>query len=167
MNRRCPTEAARRGKPDDRDDIDALRAEARAATLDVRGGAALWSRDRPARVTDPMLSAALAGATESVVLVGTLDSMIVGYLLAHSVDTDGSGQVAEIVELWVTPPARGIGVGEAVMRALIDWARSRDCAELDAIALPGDRDTKNFFESHRLVARSISVSRRLHRDDRD
>jgi hypothetical protein len=29
------------------------------------------------------------------------------------------------------------------------------------VALPGDRDTKNFFESHGLVARAISVSRHL------
>ncbi|HET8929691.1 MAG TPA: GNAT family N-acetyltransferase [Acidimicrobiales bacterium] len=165
MNRGCPNEAARRGTPTDRADIDALRVEARAATREVRGGAALWGRDRPASVTEPVLAAALAGAADSCVLLGTLDGMGAGYLLARALDTDGSGRVAEVVELWVTPQARGIGVGEALMEELIDWANELDCGEVDALALPGDRDTKNFFESHGLVARAISVSRRLHRDD--
>ncbi len=161
MTNPCPNEAARPAVPDDRGDIEALRDEARAATLTARGGAALWGRDRPADVTDHVLSAALAGARGACAIVGTLDGMGVGYLLARTTDTEGSGRVAEILELWVTPGARGIGVGEAMMEELTAWARAEGCGELDAVALPGDRDTKNFFESHGLVARAISVSRHL------
>ena len=32
---------------------------------------------------------------------------------------------------------------------------------MDSLALPGDRATKNFFETHGLVARAITVHRRL------
>jgi hypothetical protein len=32
---------------------------------------------------------------------------------------------------------------------------------IEATALPGDRATKNFFETHGLVARALTVHRRL------
>lgn len=138
-----------------------LRSEARAATVTERGGAALVTRDRPARVTDAVARAALAGAPAATVVVGTLDGMVVGYMLARAKDAEGSGRFAELLELWVTPEARKLGVGEAMMGVLTGWARETGCVELDATALPGDRDTKNFFEIHGLVARQIVVSRSL------
>jgi len=159
--RPCPEESARRARPADRADIEVLRREARAATISARGGAALWGRDRPATRVDAVLDLALSDAPEALAVVGTIDDQSVGYLVARTDDTEGSGRVAVLEELWVTPEARGIGVGEAMMGVLTDWARARRCGALDAIALPGDRDTKNFFESHGLVARAISVSRRL------
>ncbi len=161
MTGRCPDEAARLAEEADRDDLEALRGEARTQTGPRRGGAALWGRDRPGTRVDPVLAAALRGAPDALALIGTLDELPVGYLLARVVDSDAPERVAVIEELWVTPQARGVGVGEAMMGALTAWARTRGCDELDALALPGDRDTKNFFESHGLVARAISVSRRL------
>lgn len=127
----------------------------------MRGGAALIGRDHPSGRTDAILDAALSGARGSVAVVGTLDEMAVGYMLAEAIDTEGSGRVASLIGLWVTPDARKLGVGEAMMGVLVDWARSEGCGELDAEALPGDRDTKNFYEIHGLVAREIKVSRRL------
>lgn len=94
-------------------------------------------------------------------MVGTLDDMVVGYMLARARDAEGSHRFAELLELWVTPEARKLGVGEAMMGVLVGWASDAGCVELDATALPGDRDTKNFFEIHGLVARQIVVSRRL------
>ncbi len=157
----CPIEAARPAEPGDRAVVEDLRTEARATTEQQRGGAALWGRDRPRRRVDPVLAAALQGAPDALAVIGTLDEQPVGYLLARVADPEASPRVAVVEELWVTPQARGIGVGEAMMGALVAWARTRHCGELDALALPGDRDTKNFFESHGLVARAISVSRRL------
>jgi hypothetical protein len=44
---------------------------------------------------------------------------------------------------------------------MIAWATAAGCRGIDAIALPGARDTKNFFERMGLVARAIIVHRRL------
>ena len=45
------------------------------------------------------------------------------------------------------------------MQALVDWCGARGCFGVDSLALPGDRHTKNFFESFGLVARAIVVHR--------
>ena len=48
-----------------------------------------------------------------------------------------------------------------MIEKLLDWARQHKCEGVDSIALPGNRQTKNFFETHGLVARAITVHRRL------
>jgi hypothetical protein len=53
------------------------------------------------------------------------------------------------------------------MDELQAFCETRDCLGVDAIALPGNRDTKNFFETFGLVARAILVHRPLPRPDRD
>jgi hypothetical protein len=49
------------------------------------------------------------------------------------------------------------------MEAVLAWCDERGCFGVDALALPGNRETKNFFESFGLVARAIVVHRRLDR----
>ena len=66
-----------------------------------------------------------------------------------------------IEDIYVDPGARAVGLGETLMNHLIDWCRARGCFGVDSLALPGDRDTKNFFESFGLVARAIVVHRPL------
>ena len=48
------------------------------------------------------------------------------------------------------------------MDAVLAWAGEQGCVGVDALALPGDRATKNFFETFGLVARAIVVHRDLH-----
>ena len=47
------------------------------------------------------------------------------------------------------------------MDHILAWARDHGCFGLDSLALPGDRATKNFFESFGLVARAIVVHKPL------
>ena len=61
-------------------------------------------------------------------------------------------------------PPRGrasVGVGEAVMDAVMTWSESKGCRGIDGFALPGDRETQNFFERFGLTARAILVHRSL------
>ena len=51
--------------------------------------------------------------------------------------------------------------GEAIIGALLDDARDRGAVAVQSTALPGDRATKNFFESQGMVARAIIVHRWL------
>ena len=66
-----------------------------------------------------------------------------------------------VSDLWVHPKARGIGLGSALMQDALEIASSSGCVGIDARALPGDRATKNFFESFGLVARTIEVHRAI------
>jgi hypothetical protein len=52
-------------------------------------------------------------------------------------------------------------VGEAMMDQIVAWCEKHGCVGVDAIALPGNRHTKNFFETFGLVARAIVVHRPL------
>ena len=66
----------------------------------------------------------------------------------------GSGQ-AVVEEIFVEPEARAVGVGESILGALLEVAKERGALAIQSVALPGDRATKNFFETHGMVARAI------------
>ena len=151
---------ARPAATHDLDTIVDLAVAARASLEHVRGGPVLLATDRGAGDERGYLQAAMAD-DDAQVLVGTLDDIVVGYLLAVLIPTPGGPLLAEIVELYVQPEARQVGVGATLLAPTISWAASRGCDGIDAVARPGDRATKNFFESHGLVARAIIAHRSL------
>lgn len=152
--------AARHATADDLDVVAAMADAAIEELTPLRGGA-IWSQTA---ARTPPLPAGLAeelDRSDAVVLVGMIDDTVVGYTAAHVARLHDGSAMAKITDLYVLPDARGVGVGEAMMTVLDAWARSESLIGLDAIALPGDRDTKNFFETFGLVARAIQVHRRL------
>lgn len=70
-------------------------------------------------------------------------------------------QVATIEQVFVTRDARNLGVGDALVSATLAWAQQQKLTALDALALPGDRETKNLYERSGLVARLITVTKKL------
>ena len=54
-----------------------------------------------------------------------------------------------------------MGVGTALMDAAVAWCREQGCADVDALALPGDRTTKQRLEAAGFTARLLTLSRRL------
>ncbi len=104
---------------------------------------------------------ATLGADDELLLVGTIDDTVVGYGTARVEILRDGAALGVVDDVYVEPPARGVGVGEAVMTALVDWCSARGCIGVDSIVLPGDRASKNFFESFGLVARAIVVHRSL------
>jgi GNAT superfamily N-acetyltransferase len=95
------------------------------------------------------------------VVAGTLDGTVVGYGLVRVERLDDGTLLGVIDDIYVDPGARAVGIGEALMNHMLDWCRSQGCFGVDSLALPGDRHTKNFFESFGLVARAIIVHRPL------
>ena len=154
-----PLISIRKAGPDDLVVLTHLALLAVDEQRDSRGGA-VWSR-REARV-DPATSLADALDTPTgSVFVGALDGEIVAYgVLALETLTDG-GVLGRIEDLFVAPQARGIGLGEALMAAIVESAEEAGCFGLDALVLPGNRATKNFFEASGLTARAIVVHRSL------
>lgn len=153
-------EAARVAEPHDVGVIAGLVREALDAIAEQRGGE-LWtlrhSRSLPA---DTSVADAI-GDDDHLVVVGTLDESVVGYLMARVEVLPDKSVLAVIDDLFVLPDGRQVGVGGEMMSLAMQWARDRDCRGIDAAALPGDRHTKNFFESNGLVARAILVHHAL------
>jgi len=93
--------------------------------------------------------------------IGDLDGAKVGFAAARLTELTDGTSLAEIDALYVLPEARGVGLGEALMDEVLAWAADAGAAAVDAVALPGDRVTKNFFERYGLTARALQVHRRL------
>lgn len=155
-------EEARRARPDDAEAVVALARQAIAELSPNRGGSVWRRREAHAEPLEALMEAAVTGAdADRTAVVGTVDEVVVGYGLAQ-IDTLHDGELLAVVtDLYVDPEARGIGIGEAMMDLLVAEARRRGAIGIDALALPGDRHTKNFFETFGLTARAILVHRSL------
>lgn len=101
---------------------------------------------------------------EALLIAGVWEGAVVGYGWARRlVRLDGS-PIARIEELYVTPEARSLGVGESVFNALVQWARERELVAIDAFVLPGHREAKNFFETFKMTAHALIVHTPLDQD---
>lgn len=143
------TEAARAAVTADVPALTRLLADALAELTPMRGGA-LWRAGR-----DPVEFATEIDDDARLVCAGTLDDIVVGYARVCVSDLAGGVRVGVIEDLFVELGAREVGVGEAMMDLVLDWCRARDCSGVDAIALPGHRAAKNFFEGAGLTARLL------------
>lgn len=152
-------------RPATADDLAALAALASAAIEELtphRGGE-VWRRQQARPVPPDASLQADIEAPDVHVVAGTIDGTPVGYgVVRVDVLRDGS-RLGVISDLFTDEGARGVSVGEHVMGALMAWAEEQGCFGIDSLALPGDRETKNFFETFGLVARAIVVHRRLDR----
>lgn len=135
--------------------------EAAVAELTPTRGGSLWGlRDFRAAPFAPSIVAALA-ARDQFVAVGLIDDVILGYGVVREERLRNDSALAVVDDLYVEAAARGVGVGAAIMDLLIAWSSDRGCIGVDALALPGNRATKNFFERYGLTARAIVVHRTL------
>jgi GNAT superfamily N-acetyltransferase len=129
------------------------------ATTELSGnrGGWVWSR-REAR-PDPVeasLSAALDDPAQLVV-IGEVDGYPAGYGVVRVEELRDGSRLGVVDDLFTEPLFRDVGLGETMMNALVAFARDRACFGIDSWALPGDRDTKNFFESFGMKARRLIV----------
>lgn len=153
-------EAARPATEADLERLAALAAEAVAEQAGERGGA-IWSqREARAVPAEPSLREDLADASR-LVLAGTIDDAVVGYAVVRTEPLRDGGTLGVLSDVYVEPEARAVGVGEVLVDAVLDWCRERGCTGVDGLALPGNRSTKNFFETFGFTARAIVVHRRL------
>jgi len=153
-------EAVRAATPEDLPAIAGLVEGLRAELTPMRGGR-LWSvreaRDGPpeevygALLTDP----------QACVVVGTIDDVVIGFGVAAVETLADAGRLGVVSELFVDPEARAVGVGEAMLEALVAFCTKEGCVGVDALALPGHRAAKNFFEESGFTARAIVMHHAL------
>ena len=131
-----------------------LREELRAE----RGGP-LWAT-REAR-PEPLDAAVveLSRRDDALVVVGTTEDVVVGYGIARWETLRDDTRLGVIDEIYVEPEARGVGVGELVVERLVAFCLDAGCLGVDATALPGHRQAKNFFERAGFSARSLVMHR--------
>jgi ribosomal protein S18 acetylase RimI-like enzyme len=135
-----------------------LARELRRELLGERGGA-LWvvREARPEPLDDAL--AELHRRDDAFVAVGTTDDLVVGYGIARWEPLRDGTLLGVIEEIYVEPEARGVGVGELVIERLYAFCIDGGCVGVDATALPGHRQAKNFFERAGFTARSLVMHR--------
>jgi ribosomal protein S18 acetylase RimI-like enzyme len=153
-------EAARPAGPEDRVACHDLLEQALQDVRTARGGVALVGPVTP----DELLDAWFALNSPVAVFVGTFHEATVGllavttFLRPGNAPADPSGRIECC---YVETACRGVGVGSALMTAGVEWCEARLCVDIDARALPGDRETKQRLEAAGFTARLLTLNRRL------
>lgn len=152
-------EQARLATADDLDAIGGI-ADAIAADLHHKRGGSLFLR-RESGGDARIRAQAQIDTTDGFAVVGTYDDVVFGYAVVQIETLTDGGLLARVDDLAVDAEIRGSGIGEAMMNLVLDTARAHGCFGIDSRALPGDRHTKNFFESFGLKARMLVVHKSL------
>jgi len=111
----------------------------------------------------PSAAGWLADGRSQVLLVGTFAGATVGIAagrLAGGVVASGR-RLGRVDWCYVEPGAREVGVGAALVEELLGWFAEQGCTDVDAHALPGDRATKQLYETAGFKARLLTLHRRL------
>jgi GNAT superfamily N-acetyltransferase len=137
-----------------------LVTDASAIVANERGGGVFLQRETLALPFAENLTRLLLDAA-AFVAVGALDDVTMGTALAK-VETLRDGMIVARLEfLWVEPEAREVGLGGELMDVVEQWAHEVGATRLDAYALPGNREAKNFLETAGFSARLIVMHRTL------
>ncbi len=147
-------EGARTATDADLADLQWVHASVVTEQADHRGGNLFYRREAADAAT--RLSEAVSDGTA---VVGTYDDVVLGYGIATAEKLPDGSLLGRIEALAVVAEARGSGIGEAIMNDMLTRLEATGCFGVDSTALPGDRSTKNFFESFGLKARLLVVHR--------
>ena len=146
-------ELARPARTEDRQACTRLLSQALVAAESMRGGAALVGD----ATTVTLLERWTGEDATAHLMVGEYERVVVGL----GAVTVAAGPRGLIECCYVETGARGVGVGTALMEAAVAWCSERGCDTVDALALPGDRTTKQRLEAAGFTARLLTLSRRL------
>jgi GNAT superfamily N-acetyltransferase len=153
-------EAVRPATQDDVARVAELAREAITELTATKGGTVWARREGRSEPVDESVRAQIVD-TDAMSVVGTIDGVVVGYAIAAVEVLADGGRLARLTDLYVEPDGREVGVGELLLESVLAWATETGCFGIDSIVLPGNRETKNFFESAGMVARAIIVHRPL------
>lgn len=126
----------------------------------ARGGYVYVNREARAEPVDQSLRRALDDPAQTVA-VGHFGGAVGGYGTGRTEVLASGERLGVVDEIFVEEELRGVGVGEAVMAHLLAWFRGQGCVGVDALALPGQRATKNFFEGAGFTARLLVMHHRF------
>ncbi|HEX7275973.1 MAG TPA: GNAT family N-acetyltransferase [Acidimicrobiales bacterium] len=145
------------------DDLPRLAELARLAIAELtpmKGGDVFAAREARGEPIEASLKADL-GDPDVRVLCGTLDGAVIGYAVVRLEGLGDGGRLGVLHDIFVELEAREVGVGEALVNDVVEWCQAAGCIGIDSFALPGNRSTKNFFETFGFTARMIVVHKWL------
>lgn len=145
----------RKAEQKDLDGPNGLAALRKSIATELSGerGGLLFLADRGARTAESLL----VPSPDTLCEIAEFEGAVLGWsFIGVRLLTDGQS-VATIEELAVDPEAREVGAGEALLESALAWCREKGCTGADSFALPGARETKNFFETFGLKARLLTV----------
>lgn len=137
-----------------------MRKEAISELKNKRGGEVLMNMESFSEDSHEEFSFWFNSADHRV-FAGLFGDAVVAYGILEFSNTNDNQRIASIKEIFVLKDARSVGVGESVIASMINEAIEHNAVGIDSFALPGDRETKNFFETQGMVARLIQVYRPL------
>lgn len=155
-----PAEHVRPATTEDVSEIADLARMALDELTPLRGGSVWRAQEARREPVDTGLAAAVDDPGRRV-LVAQIDGQVLGYAIARTEELAGADVLGVVEDIYVHPEARGVGLGEALIGEVVRWCRARGCLGVDALALPGQRETKNFFERSGFSARKLVMHRSL------
>ena len=153
-------EPARAAEPADLPVLVGLARALRDEMRDQRGGALWTTREARPEPHEATLQSLLA-RDDATVVVGTIDGTIVGYATLEIETLRDGTRLGVVGDLFVELEARAVGVGESIADLIIEFCTGAHCIGIDAYALPGARDAKNFFERSGFTARALVMHHKL------
>lgn len=78
-------------------------------------------------------------------VIGYLDDAPAGIVSGTAPTTDG---VVELISMWVAPFARGRGVGDALVNAVVQWARTQRAGSLALAVVPNNAHAVALYRRH-------------------
>jgi len=139
--------------------VRALAARAAAEVARARDGSLHLRAEHGLADGEP--ARRLGRPSPSLRALAEIDGVAVGFVEAELVQVGEGRPICRIRALYVEPEAREVGAGEALVEAACAFAVRAGAGGIDAYALPGAREVKNFFESAGFVARLIVMHRPL------
>jgi GNAT superfamily N-acetyltransferase len=80
--------------------------------------------------------------SERAQFVAMSDDLVVGIVGGASSD---DRRTAYLVSMWVDPRWRGEGVGDHLVKAVLDWARTSGCDEVRLWVADGNREAERLY----------------------
>jgi GNAT superfamily N-acetyltransferase len=152
-------ETTRPAHEDDRAACVALLTHALADAGARRGGTMLVGGATPDEVLTRWLLPEPSGA---ILYVGEFHHAVVGLAAATTFTRGGTTVRSGRIECcYVEEAARGVGVGTALTESVVAWCAEQGCRDIDALALPGDRHSKQRLEAAGFTARLLVLNRPL------
>lgn len=101
--------------------------------------------------TEPRWRARLRDVSLNV--LADLDGVPAGMVSGHLSER---GDTATLMSMWVAPSARGRGVGDALVRAVVRWSEGRGAGELALRVAGGNEYAMALYQRHGFVERPLS-----------